>query len=431
MKYTNLKEAKGVLTERETLLNQVFEQAGPADDMNMKNVTCIEGDSAAKVAKIAELNAEMSDIRGDIKSLEDLAKTREDFLELERKNKGVNGGGARRSDMQDSGLDTQGGQQVKSFGDMFIESDAYKQYVGDNPTKGSMPKQSKSSVVGGEYGLKTLFQRTDGWAPEDTRTGRVVPFATRPLEVTDLFPAGRTGQSNVVYMEETLFTNNAAEAAEGAQYAEAALKVEEQSSPVRKIAVFIPVTDEQLEDEQQVSQYLNNRLPFMIRQRLDSQTLVGSGAGVNLTGILNTVGIQTQARGADTSEDAFYKAMVLVQTTGQAMPDSIVVNPTNWQTIRLRKTTDGIYIFGDPSTVGAVTLWGLPVTSAQAITLNTGLVGDFRNFSELTERRGIEVKISDSHDDYFIKGKQAIRADMRVALPIYRPAAFTSVTGLN
>ncbi|MEX0843404.1 MAG: hypothetical protein WD120_03565 [Gemmatimonadota bacterium] len=45
-------------------------------------------------------------------------------------------------------------------------------------------------------------------------------------------------------------------------------------------------------------------------------------------------------------------------------------------------------------------------------------------------RRGIEVQISNSHSDYFVKGKQAIRADMRVALVIYRASAFSEVTGV-
>ena len=49
-------------------------------------------------------------------------------------------------------------------------------------------------------------------------------------------------------------------------------------------------------------------------------------------------------------------------------------------------------------------------------------------FSELAERRGIVVKITDSHSTYFIEGKQAIRADMRVAFMIYRAAAFVDVT---
>jgi len=62
-------------------------------------------------------------------------------------------------------------------------------------------------------------------------------------------------------------------------------------------------------------------------------------------------------------------------------------------------------------------------------TENTALVGDF-SFSELAQRRGIDVQISNSHADFFTNGLQAIRADVRVALVIYRPAAFATVTGI-
>jgi hypothetical protein len=40
------------------------------------------------------------------------------------------------------------------------------------------------------------------------------------------------------------------------------------------------------------------------------------------------------------------------------------------------------------------------------------------------------VQISNSHSTYFIEGKQATRADMRVALIVYRPARLRHVTGL-
>jgi HK97 family phage major capsid protein len=86
-------------------------------------------------------------------------------------------------------------------------------------------------------------------------------------------------------MEETTFTNSAAETAEGGTYPESALALTERSTPVQKITTFIPVTDEQLEDVPQIQGYLNNRLPFMVRQRLDLQILTGNGTTPNLRGL--------------------------------------------------------------------------------------------------------------------------------------------------
>ena len=413
MKLDNLKQAREALAEKNAIIAEVYKQGG--EDLDMTKVNCVEGStSAEKVAAMQVVMKEANEAADVAKSFEDLKAARDNAIAKDRAAKGAGGG---KGDI-DTPADMAGA--VKSLGDMIIESKAYT----------NRDARAKADI-GTDIDLKTLFQTTAGWAPESLRTGRVVPIATRPIEVTDIIPQGRTDFEKVVYMEETTFTNAAAETAEGGAYPEATLELTERESPVRKIAVFLPVTEEQLEDEAGAASYINQRLPFMIRQRYDGQILNGDGIAPNLTGILNTAGIQTQARGADTNEDAFYKAMVKVMTTGQAIPSNHIMNPINWQTIRLRKTADGIYIFGSPNDPGEDRLWGLPVVKAQAIAANTGLTGDFPNFIQSMERRGIEIKISDSHSDFFIKGKLAIRASFRVALPVYRAAAFSSVTGLN
>jgi HK97 family phage major capsid protein len=193
--------------------------------------------------------------------------------------------------------------------------------------------------------------------------------------------------------------------------------------------VFLPITDEQLDDEPRIRGIVDNRLPFMVRQRLDSQVLVGNGTAPNLRGLLNVVGIQTQAKGADPTPDAIYKAMVKVQVTGQAQPNLAVFHPNDWQDVRLLRTADGIYIWGNPSDAGPERIWGLQVSMAQAITEGTALVAD-TNYLELSVRKGIDVQVSNSHNDFFVQGKQAIRADMRVALVAYRPASICTVTGI-
>jgi hypothetical protein len=40
------------------------------------------------------------------------------------------------------------------------------------------------------------------------------------------------------------------------------------------------------------------------------------------------------------------------------------------------------------------------------------------------------VQVSNSHSSFFIEGKLAIRADVRLAVIFYRPKAFGTVTGL-
>ncbi len=119
---------------------------------------------------------------------------------------------------------------------------------------------------------KTVFSTSAGWAPESLRTGRVVMDAQREIEVTDILPAFPTTQAVIKYMEETTFTNAAAERNEGAAYAESALALTERSQTVRSVGTSLPVTDEQLEDEAGVRAYLDQRLGFMVRQRVTARS---------------------------------------------------------------------------------------------------------------------------------------------------------------
>lgn len=412
MAFPALVEVEGKLKERQDRLAAIFGEAGP--ELDMSKVKSLEGDAAAKVGVIRTLNEEMDALGVERDGLLQVQKAaaRSKAAEGEKGKRGSGEGGAdgRERDDEDGGR--------KSFGDLFTDSAAFKGRSGSSGPEAHLDVE-----------LKALFQTTAGVPPETTRTGRLVEFATTPLDVLDLVPNTVTAQAAVVYMEETTYTNAAAEVAEAGLYPEAALGLEEKSSPVRKIAVWLPMTDEQLEDVAYAASYVNSRLPFMVRQRLNTQILAGNGTAPNLRGVLNTVGIQTQAAGTDPVPDAIHKAIVKVQTVAQSMPNAVAMNPLDWQDVRLLRTTEGLYIWGSPSEAGTARIWGLPVAIAQGLTENTAIVGDWSQ-SELAVRRGMDVQVTNSHADFFINGKQAVRADMRAALVFYRPAAFCTVTGV-
>ena len=410
MPNSTLVEKRNELDAKRKKLHEVFAEAG--DDFDMGKVKSLEGDSHQKVDTIRQMDAELNDLASEVETL----------AEIERIGKEAKGYATADRTVHASGDDESEGKsrQRKSVGQQLMESPAIQQ---------------KSGAIGPtshiDVDLKTLFETTAGWEPESTRTGILVDSAERPIQVTDLFPMNTTGQASVVYMEETTFTNSAQETAEGGTYQEAALALTERTESVRKVAVWIPGTDEQLEDVSGASGYLDRRLRFMLRQRLDLQLLVGNGTAPNLEGILERSNINTQAKSTDPIPDAVYKGMTTARVTGRAQPNAVIFHPNNWQTVRLLRTSDGVYIWGNPSEPGPARIWGLPVVESDAITENTALVGDFANFSELYMRRGVEVQVTNSHGDYFIEGKQAMRADFRAALAVYRPSAFSEITGLD
>ncbi|MEU6674766.1 phage major capsid protein [Streptomyces sp. NPDC046925] len=420
VEFPALKQAQEALDEKRKGLAAVFEEAGAEYDMT--KVKSLSGDSTAKVEEIRKMNEEIVERKKKVDELLIVARA---AAEAQQGGDVEKGDGAKGKEREP---ERKGGRGPVHLGRAFAESTAFKGY---KPGSGVGPSAHL------DISLKTLMETPAGWDSEDTRTGRLELMPMRPaVHVASYFPHTTTGMSAVVYMEETTYTNNAAETAEANQadsqgaYPESALALTERQEPVRKIATFLPVTDEQFEDEPRAQGYVQNRLPNMIQQRLDSQLLVGNGTAPNLRGTENVVGIQTQALGSDPIPDAVYRCARKVRDNGFAEPSVMFIAPAKWESVRLLKTADGQYIWGHPSMVGPFTLWGIPVVETTAVTSTKVVLGDYVNFAELAMRRGIDVQVSNSHSDYFVKGKLAIRADMRAAAIHYRPKAFGVVTGL-
>jgi HK97 family phage major capsid protein len=253
--------------------------------------------------------------------------------------------------------------------------------------------------------------------------------AQRPIAVADQIPFFNTDQAAIVYQLESTFTNNAAEAAEGAAFGEAALALTATTSTVRKIAVALPVTDEQLSDVSGVRDYINQRLSYMIRARLDSQLLAGNGVAPNLEGLNSVSGINTTARGSDPVPDAIYKSIRKCRSVGFANPTAVFVHPSDWESIRLLRDTSGNYIWGNPASTAPETIWGVPVTVTTAATENTISMGDLQAFAGLFVRRGIDIETGWTGTQ-FTEGEVTIRATMRVAIAWFRASALATVTGV-
>lgn len=414
-------DVRKALAERNELLDKIFVEAGA--DLDASKVTVIEAPDGRKLAEEIRLrNDELAKLGKRVSELDQIDAAR---AETERRKRWLDGHDQDPAKFAPRVTPLDSAVPAKSFAQLFVESPAY------TAAKARQGNVLVELPVKAEDFLerKTVFETGAGWAPESLRSGRVVLDAQRGIEVTDLFPLLPTNQAAYVYMEETTFTNNAAERNEGAAYAESAFALTEQSVTVRSIGTSLPVTDEQLEDVEGVRAYLDQRLGFAVRQRLDSQLLTGNAVAPNIRGVNNASGIQTQALGADPVPDAIYKAITLVEVTGRAMPSGIIMHPNDWQGIRLLRTADGIYIWGSPSEPGPGTIWGLPVVKTSAQTENTAIVGDFARFAALVNRRGLEIATGFVNDD-FTDGRVTIRAGMRVAAVFFRGEAFCKVTGI-
>ncbi len=324
---------------------------------------------------------------------------------------------------------TKGLQMIPDLGEGFTESPSYKGWIPGGMNQ-SASYEAPTRRGAQPYAVKTTLS-TSGLTGFDRPPG-VVLVGQQQLTIADLFAQGTTTQPTIRFLAETSFTNAADATSEGVEKNEAAWALDERDSTVRKIAVVTKVTDELFADFAQVRSYINERMPFMVRQREEFQLLNGPAATApNIVGVLNTPSIQTQPRSTDTNVDAIYKAITKVRFVGFFEPDAIVIDPTNWTPIRLLKTTTGEYVWGPPSAVGPETLFGKTVVVTANMVDNTALVGAFKIGGMVFYREGLRIEATNSNEDDFNLNLISMRAEQREALVIWRPPAFCTVTGLS
>lgn len=313
----------------------------------------------------------------------------------------------------------------KSLADYVHESESFKSYVA---AKGDDSRKFKVWIP--DFEVKTLFQTSAGITPYPTRREQIVFSAQQLPKLINILPSSTTDSNPILWLLETLFTNNAAETAEAGTYPEGAFLVEQKSMIVSKIAETIAVTDEQIEDVGRSRAYLENRVQLAISQKLENGTINGDGTGVNLTGLLNVSGILTKAKGAGSNFDVFFDAITEIKSTGQADASAVVIHPKDWGVLRKEQNAIGNYLLSGPYGDLVPQIWGLPVVQTNYITQGTAIVADFQNYTELVTRRGFTLESTNANEDEFKKGIQRLRASIRAALLVTRPSAVCKVTGI-
>jgi hypothetical protein len=139
-------------------------------------------------------------------------------------------------------------------------------------------------------------------------------------------------------------------------------------------------------------------------------------------------------------------ARVLANTSGSSFlqPDAIILHPTNWLSTRLLRDgtggTAGNFLGGGPFTgaygnsgatgIFGQTLWNTRVVLSTIVGPGTTLVGNFGQGAHIWRRGGVSVEATNSHDTFFVKNLNMLRAEERLGLGLYRPAAPTAVSGL-
>ena len=204
---------------------------------------------------------------------------------------------------------------------------------------------------------------------------------------------------------------------------------------LQKIAGWFYETDELLEDN------------AFLKSAIDNRGLFELDAAINkylLTTLLATSGLgtATYTHGGTVSADDIFKAMMTVKGASNLNADAIIINPADYQRLRLLKDgtggTVGQYYgggyfygpYGNGQTAQQPGLWGLNTVITSDVTAGTVLVGAFKQGASVITKQGggarVEVVTGD-HDDA-IYNRVTVVVEERLGLATRIPAAFVKIT---
>ncbi len=273
------------------------------------------------------------------------------------------------------------------------------------------------------------------FVPVGTPTLAAGTLQQRRLFVRDLIPVQQTGLASVPYIQEVnAFTNEtgATTVAEGSAKPEVTAEFTQADAPLRKIAAWIQVTMEALEDAPTLAGYINTRLAYMVLLEEEDQVLQGNGTAPNISGILDQ-NVQTVTGANNDVPRAIADSIAKVELK-DGMADGIVMNAGDyWASIATRRSTtfdgdahgseNGIP-FGTPPQ----TLWGLPVVRTRTLATLTSIVGAFGLGATIFEKGGVRIKSTDSHASLFVSNTEVVLAEKRTGLAVHRPDWFVNAT---
>src|SRR5699024_3220687 len=246
----------------------------------------------------------------------------------------------------------------------------------------------------------------------------------RRLVVANLLGSGTiTGQA-IQYFKEGSFEGAFEYVAEGAQKPQFHYT---DPTPVteylRKIAGFVKFTDEMLEDLAFVVSEINNRGLYELALMEENELLNGDGTGGALVGIRNR-GIQTEAAAdADDNADAIFRSMTKVGLETPYSADALVINPADYQELRLMRDGNGQYygggFFHGHYAMGTV-LAKLPVWVrwsgvSDAVGAGVGIVGNLVQGGTVCGNDGFRVDCTNAHADDFPNNFMSTRIEERIA----------------
>ena len=232
---------------------------------------------------------------------------------------------------------------------------------------------------------------------------------------------GATDSKFVTYVQQTA-DSNGTWVGEGVAKSEGEPTWSEISEEVKKLATYVKVSKEMLEDLSFIRGEINNDLMTGVRESIENALLNGAG-GTSINGLLDaSMGLPTFGAGVFSLaiQDANISDLLrCVKAQIEAVnftPTHVVLNPQDIATIQLTKGSDSTYTYPmylpTQSGDGEMIIAGMRVISSTYMTAGNYLVGDLSKVN-VKFRNNINMSVGLDADD-FTRNMITILAEARL-----------------
>lgn len=228
--------------------------------------------------------------------------------------------------------------------------------------------------------------------------------------VMDYCNLGRTNSSKIEYVEKKNRDGSTVFIAEAAAKTQIDFDWEKNTSDAKKVAPYIKVSDEMLDDVEFMAAAIEGELRYQTLLEASEGVLSGNGTGANLSGITNVAqayGLTTVLTTTPNLYDAIRAAATqIMANNGRAT--HVFLNPVDATNMGISKGTTGYYVIID----GMVQMLPYQVIETNQITVGQILVGDMSK-SNVRIYKDFDVQYGWENDD-FTKNLVTVRGEMRL-----------------
>jgi HK97 family phage major capsid protein len=293
--------------------------------------------------------------------------------------------------------------------------------------KGQLGKGAKFSIELGRKAVGNMSSSgnlTGSYFVPPTVVPGIVLQPYNQVHLRDVLSTGTTNSNVIRHLRDNGGEGGPTTVAEGGTKPQMDRDLSIVDANVRKIATYLRVPEEMIEDIPYLTSFLTNIGTEEVLALEDTQILYGDGTGQNLSGLATAGNFTAFAAGSTVIGASSNRYDVLGMSSTQMRlakrnPSVHLVNPRDYfEMVSAKDTTNNYILRGGGNGILPVDAGGTPIVQMNQVASGDFITIDSRA-AQIFFRSNINVRFYEQDQDNAIKNMVTIVIEERLALPIY------------